>query len=214
MRPEVRKRTGLAHGYIRGMLLPSAYFPPISWVSHHLAGHAVAPTGRFVRQTIRNRCIILGANGPMQLGVPLKRFHNHSDIGEIIVDDSQPWRMRHWRALTSAYRNSPYFEFFEDEIRSVILPQEPQQHLADLNAQSLAAVLRLMALRPVAQTNLHQTQINPWDRQDRPFADPLRLLPYRQVWADRFPFEPDLSVLDLLFCTGRQYAGHLLPMGH
>lgn len=195
------------------MLLPTAYFGSVSWFSYHLAGHAVAPMGRFVRQTIRCRCLILGPNGVQQLGVPLKRHSNHAQVEDILIDDSQPWRARHWRALTSAYRNSPYFEYFEDDIKGVILPQELQQHLADLNAQSLATSLRLMALRPVVQTTAGQTHINPWDGHDRPFADQLALLPYWQVWADRYPFQPDLSILDLLFCTGRGYSAHMLQVG-
>lgn len=195
------------------MLLPSAYFPPVSWVSHHLAGHAVAGSGRFVRQTIRCRCLIQGPNGVQQLGVPLRKHQNLSQIGDILIDNSQPWRIRHWRALTSAYSNSPYFEYFEDDVRTVILPAVPQERLLDLNAHALSAVIHLMNARPNAPEPIDRPLINPWDSDDRPCAADLSVRPYRQVWADRFPFEPDLSILDLLFCTGRQYAEHLLSLG-
>ena len=168
--------------------------------------------GRFVRQTIRCRCLILGPNGVQQLGVPVRKHGNLAQMEDILIDDSQPWRARHWRALTSAYRNSPYFEYFEDEIRGVIMPPEPQLHLAEFNAQSLAATLRLMATRPKTEKTSAHAHINPWDRHDRPFADRLAQQPYRQVWSDRYPFEPDLSILDLLFCTGRGYAEHLLKV--
>lgn len=196
------------------MPVPLAYFAPVSLISHFLVDGQLNCTERYVKQSVRNRCLILAPNGVQRLTVPVKAYPNHALTTDVLIDYTQPWQMRHWRALNSAYRNAPYFDYFADEVRALILPEVPFEKLADLNTASLKLALRLMGLGQPESRDTHEPehQTTPWDRADRPFGTQLNSKPYHQVWADRFAFEPDLSCLDLIFCTGPRSKPHLLDI--
>ena len=101
------------------VLLSTAYLPNISYLSQVLKYDIVVleKHEHFVKQTYRNRCEILTSNGKLSLSIPLVKQADKELISDKKISYAEDWQKQHWRAITSAYKNSPYFEFFEDEFK-------------------------------------------------------------------------------------------------
>ena len=98
-----------------------AYFPSIQYVKALLKAKDATFTleSNYQKQTYRNRCSIYGANGKLNLTIPIqhtKRDGRQKDkVVKIMWEEN--WQKLHWRSLSSAYRSSPFFEFYEDELK-------------------------------------------------------------------------------------------------
>jgi hypothetical protein len=190
------------------MLFPSTYFGPISYYALLLQadGKVVIDVDeRFVKQTVRNRCEILGANGQLRMTVPLVKWSTKIPVKEIMIDNSSNWKHVHWMSLISAYRNAPFFEHYEDKIRTFYSSE--LDSLTDLNiatiqlsTQLLKVELNISASSEIIEIyNQNCMDYRPLFRKKRPIQ---KLSEYQQVFSDRFPFTPDLSILDLIFNLG------------
>lgn len=162
----------------------------------------------FKKATFRNRYIIATANGVSSLTVPVAGGREQKTlITEIEIDNMTDWRTKHWRSITSAYRKAPFFDYYADEIKSLIYKSE--SCLFNFNISILDSVLKLLNIN----TNIDFTETY----SSYPFGEDFRdkLLPksfqdegigwqpkYSQVFEDRIGFQPNLSILDLLFCEG------------
>ena len=78
----------------------------------------------FLKQSYRNRCVIAGANGPLNLIVPVKRKTGRVKLKDVEIDYSENWQKIHWKSIESAYRTSPYFEFYEDRFKALYFSKE------------------------------------------------------------------------------------------
>lgn len=195
------------------ILLSTAWFGPVYY--YHAVKQAdsvlIEKDEHFQKQTWRNRCLILAANGPLSLVVPIE--HGRSPgrkISDIRIAYHVPWQRNHWRSIHSAYKNSPYFDFYVDDI----LPFFTRKYafLLDYNLEIHNTIMRLLDMRKETQfttafeqveepfTNLREC-ISP-KKQIAEFDPLYRFIPYTQVFEDKFPFVPGLSILDLLFCAG------------
>ena len=155
----------------------------------------------YQKQSYRNRCTILSANGPLSLVVPILRPHQRL-IRDIRIDYSKPWQRIHWRAIEAAYRSAAYFQEYHQEVLALYQRETP--FLFDLNLQTWELGRKLLALAlpwsftasfaPVANhSDDYRNQIHP--KRNRLIS----LQPYFQVFANKFGFVPDLSILDLIF---------------
>lgn len=199
--------------------LSTAYFPPVSYISLFTLRKPVLieREENYLKQTYRNRCTILSANGPLSLSIPVQRgsFHK-TPIRDLKIETDQKWRQDHCRALRAAYNASPFYEFFEDEIRELIYSQET--YLLDFNQRILEYVLencRLETRVEYSKSFLSPVPSSPCDlryklqpKQKTPlfFFQPAE---YIQVFSDRRPFVPDLSILDVLFNLGPEAGMYL-----
>ena len=98
-------------------LLPPSYLAPIGYyaILIQYPGCTIEQYDYFVKQTIRNRCAILGANGKLILSVPKQRKSSSKTIlKDIQISYDATWQKLHWKSITSAYRSSAYFEYYED----------------------------------------------------------------------------------------------------
>jgi len=165
----------------------------------------------YLKQTYRNRCVILSANGPLPLVIPvIKPKGNHTSITEVIIDYSTNWNRNHWRAIESAYRKSAYFDFIAD----MLMPfyQNRFYTLWELNNQLLMAILDFLESPVKIHFTSEYQKIAPeWVMDFRYTISPKAkmpvtglpaTLPYFQVFEFRFGFTPNLSVIDLLFNEG------------
>ncbi|MES2629728.1 MAG: WbqC family protein [Bacteroidota bacterium] len=167
----------------------------------------------FPKQTLRNRCKIYGANGPLELTIPIVHTEKKL-VTSVHSDESSPWRNRHWQALVSAYRSSPFFEYFEAELEPFY--QSSGSNLFDELRELTETLVRMSGLH----NNIHFTNTFVKDYGEdvldlrnhfKPSKHPqlFHQEAYHQVFADKFGFHPNLSVLDLLSNEGRNTASYL-----
>jgi len=160
----------------------------------------------YQKQTQRNRLYIHGANGKLMLSVPVKHLgkEGHQHYKDVEIDNSFLWQGQHWKSLEAAYRSSPYFEYYEDEI--AFLYQKKFTTLYTFNIAFFDAIINLLS------TSFKLTYTESYEQvvvyQDiRPLQDIKKNkatleLKYTQVFASKNGFIPNLSVLDLLFNLG------------
>src|SRR5690554_7968176 len=200
---------------MKPILLHPTYFPSIE----QMAAVARAKNVRwevednYQKQTYRNRCYIAHSNGLLLLNIPIK----HSKDGKrqksrnVVVENDFPWQEQHWKSLQSAYRTSPFFEYYEDEMAPLFT--EP---VVNLMAHNFKIIHLLCDLLGVA-LNYSKTdtfQIQPEIADLRFLVDAKRETSfhpqtYIQVHGANHPFLPNLSVLDLLFNEGPNALAYL-----
>ncbi len=124
------------------ILLPTSYFPPISWMAEAVQQKKVwiEACEHFPKQTWRNRCSIAGSGNIHQLIVPLSGRRDKTLTKDIRIDHLQAWRKIHLRTLQACYRRSPWFEFYEDDL--VEFYERKEEYLVDLNANLCGMLLK------------------------------------------------------------------------
>lgn len=222
------------------MLLSSAYLAPVHYYTKlYSCALAQAPVieeqaDHYVKQTYRNRCIIAGDDGPIALTIPVSAPERLDDgsvpagisktpMHSVLISDHGNWRHQHWQAIVSAYRSSPYFEYYADDFHKVFQSPESADpvlgagdleqplRLVDFNAALRDFILDALDLHPTIITNRkhyitsHEDQdfresIRP--KVDYTFDPTFHPQPYWQVFASRYGFLPNMSIIDLLFNMG------------
>jgi hypothetical protein len=191
-------------------VLFSSYFPNIRYFSKFLIYDKLIIDiyESYSKQTYRNRCKILTANGVSSLIVPVKKnFRTH--FKDIEIEYSENWQANHSRAILSAYKNSPFYEYYIDAF--VPLLEKKEKYLLDLNNGILETSLKLLSIKPNFEYSTSflsganyvdlKDAIHPKTHKnidDRQFL----AKDYIQVFSQRHGFCPDLSILDLLFNEG------------
>lgn len=195
--------------------LSSAYFPNIQYISKFLLFREIVieQFENYQKQSFRNRCVIYGANGPLTLVVPVKKNHGEKTLTkDVQIDYDLTWQHQHWKSIHSAYKNSPFFDYFEDDFH--LFFQKKEKYLIDLNNKVTDLILKLLQINvPPHISDSYSTNnityydyretINPKARLSKP--DNLFFpCSYHQVFSDRFGFISNLSVVDLLFNEGTE----------
>ena len=193
------------------LLLSTAYFPPAGYMAliARSKGVLIEREENYHKQTWRNRCIIMSANGPLPLIVPVLRgsFHKTA-IRDLKIDNSRRWQELHLRGIVSGYAASPFFEFYFDVIYRVV--SRRHTFLLDLNSEALEAVCRAIDIDvPVGYTdhfepegtreNDYRYLITPKKPSEIPG---YRNLTYTQVFSDKSGFIAGLSIIDMLLNNG------------
>ncbi len=193
------------------VLLPTAYLPPINYFSLLLKSETVLieQHEHFIKQTYRNRCDILSSNGTLSLSIPLQKNANKEIISEKRISYGENWQIKHWRAITSAYKNSAYFEYFEDEFKPFYF--EKHDLLLGYNTDLTKLILKIIRQQKDIQfTSEYSKEFSGMDLRELPNPKPEIINnKYYQVFGNKFGFTPNLSVIDLLFNKGLETVGHL-----
>jgi hypothetical protein len=189
------------------ILLSTAYLPNILYFSHVINSDKIVleKHEHFIKQTYRNRCEIVTSNGKLSLSIPLIKQADKEIISDKKISYSENWQKQHWRAITSAYKNSPYFEFFEDEFKPFY--ENEYEFLFDYNTQLLETILHILRLKKQIDfsTQFEFTTTNTIDFRSLSEINSVEIptfKPYHQVFADKFGFMPNVSCLDALFNIG------------
>lgn len=193
-------------------LFSTAYLPPIAYVAALSAQpEALIETQEtFPKQTYRNRTEIMTAGGVRTLSVPVVR-NNHSRTEEVGIDYKERWNVIHLRTIAAAYSASPYYLYYKDGLEKILLQR--YKRLIDLNDALLQWILH--TLKSGCQIRHTQDFAKDYPADLRDTFSPKRPYPteghkpYYQVFADRLPFTPNLSFLDLLMNLGPEAGEYL-----
>ena len=217
------------------VLLSTTYFGPVQWYQKLYRADEVwiERYESFQKQTYRNRCVIATTQGTQALTVPVERGHLSplsplspepssllsplSSLKDIRISDHGNWRHLHWNALQSAYGDSPFFMYYEDDLRPFF--EQRWDYLFDFNEAIREKICELLDIHPVVHytesfinpssltsyllplTSIHDFReaITPKHPAPDPDFTPRR---YYQVYEAKHGFQPNLSILDLLFNMG------------
>ena len=191
-------------------LLPTAYLAPISYYAILLQHKNcnIEMHEHFVKQSIRNRCEIYGANGRLRLTIPKERKGSSKTIiKEIKISYKEDWQKLHWNAIKSAYNSSPFFEYYQDELEPFFKKKE--SNLVDFNNKLQEVILELLQENncPNFTTSYHhKTECADLRNNDFILENSSK---YNQVFMEKHGFIPNLSILDLLFNLGPESSDFL-----
>lgn len=224
-------------------LLQTTYFGPVQWYQklHRYEHTLIEQYDSYQKQTFRNRCIIATANGLQALTVPVDTHPVLSAsaastvlgasaaestkclLKDVRISDHNQWRRVHWNALQSAYSESPFFEYYADDIRPFF--EQKYDFLVDFNEAIRQKMCELIDIHPsveytqefLSPQEVSSTPHHPiiHDFRDvisakhpQPDAD-FEVKRYWQVFQHKHGFLPNLSILDLLFCMGPESVFYL-----
>ncbi|HBH85085.1 MAG: hypothetical protein A2X05_07890 [Bacteroidetes bacterium GWE2_41_25] len=190
------------------ILVSTAYIPPVAYFSLLSSADEVLieREENYVKQTYRNRCYILSANGPHILSVPvlIGSFHKTA-VKDIRIDFSKRWQQVHLRAMIAAYRSSPYFEYYFDKFEQIIAVDH--EFLLDLNMEFILLISNILRIdTPITYT----THFEPVTAKPADFRytytpkkpEQVEYREYMQVFQYGKGFVPGLSIADLIFNMG------------
>ena len=187
------------------MVFPVFYFGPISYFSEIIKAENVIfeVHENFVKQTYRNRCYIQGANGKLRLAIPM--HHDGSrKMKDLRVSTDSNWKKEHFKSLVSAYKSSPFFDYYEDEIAQ--LYNQKIDFLLDFNLKTMEFIHSKLKLDvKFTQTDSYESVLAEHDFRNKfnSKKEPEGVFPeYMQVFHEKLGFMPDLSILDLLCNEG------------
>ena len=192
------------------MTLHTTFFGPISWYRQLLSADswAIDEGEPYVKQTTRNHCLIATVSGVQKLTVPVEKSRKEergarNDFSrneplltrDVRISEHGKWRTEHWNALCTAYGESPFFDYYADDLRP-FFERRDWELLIDYNAAIMQKMLELIALSHLPQSGEEPR------KADAKTPLPTRGGAYWQVYQRQNGFLPDLSILDLLCCMG------------
>jgi hypothetical protein len=207
---------------MQSAIFSTAYWPNLQYFFYVLNSQTIVleKHEHYQKQSYRNRCQILTSNGVLDLIIPVIDAHQKQSVGEVKIAYKEAWQKKHWRSISTAYKNSSYFEYFEAEIKDLYETEFP--YLLDFNTKQLQLLLKILRikkeisftetyLKPGAEKNDFRTKIHPKISHNAN-EQSLEALnrPYHQTFQTQGQFVPNLSILDLLFNAGLETKNYFL----
>ncbi len=198
--------------------LSTAYLAPVAYYMQTQSHSKVVIEKHcnYVKQTYRNRCMIASANGIQTLSIPVEKTETLKCLTkDIRIAEHGNWRHLHWNAIVSAYNSTPFFEYYEDDF--ALFYEKKQDFLFDFNESLRLLICELIDIQPnVSYTTEYKVDFLPEEFDYRETIHPKKdfpsatFKPYYQVFENKFGFQPNLSIIDLLFNMGPETIFYLL----
>lgn len=202
---------------MNSVLLSSAYLGPVQYYTKLISYDTVLVEQyeSYHKQTYRNRCMILAANGPIVLTIPILGGPGAKGLmKDIQLTYDHNWQHLHWRSILSAYKNSPFFDYYADDL-APFYNNRKWKYLIDFNTEIQEVIFDAINIKPaVTFTESYlksedvpsgikdfRYSIHPKKQNQEPDED-FEPLPYSQVFREKNSFIPNLSILDLLLNEG------------
>lgn len=200
---------------MQNILIHPTYFPNVSHFvcMFHAETLLFEIHDNYQKQTYRNRAYVYGANGKLALNVPIKHTHKNRQLyKDVKIANDTPWQIQQWKSLQSAYRTSPFFEFYEDDIAPLF--HTKQTYILDFNFKCLEVIFECL------QLDLNYKTTSAFETKPNNCLDYRYLVnarkekeyqfdPYTQVFSTKHGYINNLSILDLLFNEGTNTINHL-----
>jgi len=197
------------------LLIEYQYFPPINVIKTSIEEtHIIIPLyEEYRKMSFRNRCMIPTSNGVCSLTVPLSGGRNNRLIlKDVRIDQRTAWQQQHWRTIYSAYGKSPWFEFYRDGLEPFF--NRDYTFLADWNMELLHWVFSVIGAKMKIEARVAEDIFGP---ENRIFDLRNKILPknfqenkwaengpfYPQVFQEKIGFQSNMSIIDLIFCEGK-----------
>ena len=196
-------------------LLSSAYLAPVQYYTKLLqcaGGTAyIEAYDSYTKQSYRNRCMIVDANGPLALTIPTEKSEEgHCLMRDIRISEHGNWRHRHWNALEAAYRHTPFFLYYEDDFRPFY--EQKIESLYDFNLGLTQLICDLIGIDVTLTPTTEYTMLGETNMEDlresihpkQAWQTDTSFTPkeYYQVFKEKHGFIPNMSIADLLFNMG------------
>jgi WbqC-like protein family len=197
------------------VLIHPTYFPNLAhFVAMVNANKVIFEVeDNFLKQTYRNRTIIYGANGKLSLNIPVIHTQkNRQKYKDVKIFNEEKWQDHHWKSLLSAYRTSPFFEYYEDELQPLFSLKT--DYILDFNFKCFETICECLQLDlNTSKTTIYQQEIENTEdyrylvNAKKEFLKPFEN--YNQVFQEKHGFINNLSILDLLFNEGPNTLNYL-----
>lgn len=196
-------------------LIHPTYFPNIAHFSTGVQSKKIVfeVEDNYQKQTYRNRTFIYGANGELQLSVPvIYTQRNRQKYKDVKIFNEDKWQLQHWKSLESAYRTSPFFEFYEHELRPLFKNKET--YLLDFNMKCFEVICECLQLElTIEKTTVFTKEVNHINDYrylvNSKKGQIINFEEYTQVFNKKHGYINNLSILDLLFNEGTNALNYL-----
>lgn len=197
--------------------LSTAYMPPVQYFSKFTEENRIfiEQQENYIKQSYRNRCRIVSANGPITLSIPVEHSSGvKTRIKDIRISGHGNWQHMHWNAIVSAYNSSPFFEYYQDDFAPFY--HQKYSFLFDFNEELRILISQLIGLENISlnYTDDYRIEFGSDELDLRDAIHPkkdwksldISFIPvtYYQVFDSKFGFIPNMSILDLLFNMGNE----------
>ena len=184
------------------IILPTAYFAPIAYYKllNSREEVLVEQYENYQKQTIRTRCEIATSQGRQTLSIPVEGSHGQKClIRDVRISEHGNWRHQHWNALVTAYGDSPFFEYYQDDLQPFF--EKKWKYLIDLNNDICCMMCQLLDIQP--KMGLTEEFVGAQELPDTKTKE------YYQVYKQKTGFLGGLSILDLLMNMGNESVFYL-----
>lgn len=195
-------------------ILPLTYLGNILYYSLIISRSCIIDIhSNYQRQTYTNRTTIISSSGIQNLSIPVEAQEGKTHIADVRISTHNNWQQQHWRAMETAYRSTPFYQYYKEEIRTFY--EERFENLADFNIKIQNHILELLDYDKIStyisreyiplntdNANDYREVINPKKFNVSLYQD--LSMPYYQVFSEKFGFTPNLSIVDLLFNMGNE----------
>lgn len=199
------------------LLIDSQFFGTINYykILFQFSDIEIEQYETYQKMSFRNRCMVAGSNGVVALSVPIEKGRGQRELmKDTRISSEGNWRVQHWRTIASCYSRAPFFEFYSDGVHDLLL--KDHVFLLDWNLEILDWLKRVLKLPAGIQRSPEYRKTVPegmTDLRNRLLPKNYQAIPwdlkYIQVFEDRIGFQPNLCILDLLFCCGPETRGML-----